>query len=215
MTDVCLHGRWNGKQVIAIDDVRGYFSLPAFSRLDTFPESAVTCNALKVSYRSVLAEKGTRIILCERFLVFRLEYEQIPLGTVVQVVRPTASVEGELRLDSSMKPISHVLECVEKLLSVRTETNDHLVKGVRRHNMDPRVQVRIARTTNIVQLNVIRRNVDLIQTETLRETLPSIDHIDLVMGETGSLTDEIPHIGNRVDPLHRCIEATVYLTVVR
>lgn len=72
--------------------------------------------------------------------------------------------------------------------------------------MDPRICRRVTRTTVIVQLDVIRRHVDLIQTEILGKALSSVDHIDLVMREAGSLTDEIPHIGDRVDPLHRSFQ---------
>lgn len=81
--------------------------------------------------------------------------------------------------------------------------------------MDPRICRRVTRTTVIVQLDVIRRHVDLIQTEILGKALSSVDYIDLVMRETGSLTDEIPHIGDRVDPLHRRFKTTVHLTIIR
>ena len=81
--------------------------------------------------------------------------------------------------------------------------------------MNPRVRTLIARATNIVQLNAIRRHVDLIQTETLRQTLSPIDHIDLVMRKTGSLTDEIPHIGDRVNPFHGRLKTTIHLTIIR
>ena len=109
MTNMCLNGGWNREQVIAIDNVGSHFALPAFARFDALPKPAVTCDALKVAYKSVRVEGTTGIILCKGLLVFWLEHEQVPLVAVVQVIRPATSVERKFGLDSCMKTISYVL----------------------------------------------------------------------------------------------------------
>ena len=109
MANMRLNGGRNGKEVVAINNVCGHLAFPALSRFDSLPKSAMTGHSLEVAYGLPFMERETRIILCEGFLVFRLEHEQIPLVAIVQVVSPATSVEREFGFDSRMKSISHIL----------------------------------------------------------------------------------------------------------
>lgn len=99
--------------------------------------------------------------------------------------------------------------------SILYDKPSYLVKLARTNNMDPAVQRWPSRMTEIKEFDKIARYIELIEVVVWWKSLPTKNYVDTSRRKTIPLTNAIPHIRNRIDPLHFHREGMIHITVIR